>query len=95
MADDKDSVAVKMFVLSCHVVGWFWNVFTFVPWYFLSGNFKKPRYGQIQGKSLKGAPEGPYRDIEHLNGVKEGFNGICTIDQLFKYEFRLFSCLTV
>lgn len=91
MANDKDSVAVKLFLISCNVVGWFWNTFTFFPWYILSGNFKKPRYGQIQSKSLNGAPAGPYKDIEHLNGVQDGFNGICTVDKLFKYD--IVSCV--
>lgn len=84
MAPPCDSVAIKLFSLSCSVVGWFWNTFTFIPWYVLSGNFKKPRYGQIQGKSKTGQPEGPYFDVNYLSGIEDGFQGICTLDQLFK-----------
>ena len=86
MAPPCDSVAIKLFSLSCSVVGWFWNTFTFIPWYVLSGNFKKPRYGQIQGKSKTGQPEGPYFDVNYLSGIEDGFQGICTLDQLFKYK---------
>eukprot|EP00111_Clytia_hemisphaerica_P010153 TCONS_00029670-protein len=84
MAGSNDSVAIKLFTLSCSVVGWFWNTVTFIPWYVLSGNFKRPKYGHIQGKSITGRPEGPYADINHLSGSKDGFDGITTLDQLFK-----------
>lgn len=84
MPQEKESYAIRLFIFSCSVVGWFWNTFSFIPWYVLSGNFKKPRYGYIQGRSITGSPEGPYRDVDYLNGIKEGYEGICTMDQLFK-----------
>jgi len=84
MPQTQNSYALKMFTLSCNVVGWFWNTVTFIPWYVLSGNFRRLRYGHIQAKSITGLPEGPYRDINYLNGTQEGYEGITTMDQLFK-----------
>ena len=75
----------KLFWYTFHVVGWFWNVFSFYPWYICSGNYKQKRLGHQQGKSTTGKPEGPYRSIEAVGGLTSNWKGLETLDQIFKY----------
>ena len=77
----------KLFWCTFHVVGWFWNVFSFYPWYIFSGNYKKNRLGHQQGKSTTGKPEGPYRSIEAIGGLTSNWKGLKTLDQIFKYVY--------
>ena len=85
MGDFEDLTSVeRLFLYTFHVVGWFWNTFTFYPWYFLSGNYKQKRFGCLQGKSISGKPEGPYRCLEAVNELTKTWRGHETLDQLFK-----------
>lgn len=77
----------KLFRYTFHVVGWFWNVFSFYPWYIFSGNYKQKRLGHQQGKSTTGKPEGPYRSIEAIGGLTSNWKGLKTLDQIFKYVY--------
>ena len=77
----------KLFWYTFHVVGWFWNVFSFYPWYILSGNYKQKRVGHQQGKTTTGKPEGPYRSIEAIGGLTSNWKGLETLDQIFKYVY--------
>ena len=77
----------KLFWYTFHVVGWFWNVFSFYPWYIFSGNYKQKRLGHQQGKSTSGKPEGPYRSIEAIGGLTSNWKGLETLDQIFKYVY--------
>ena len=79
----------KLFRYTFHVVGWFWNVFSFYPWYIFSGNYKQKRLGHQQGKSTTGKPEGPYRSIEAIGGLTSNWKGLKTLDQIFKYVYSL------
>ena len=77
----------KLFWYTFHVVGFFWNVFSFYPWYIFSGNNKQKRLGHQQGKSTTGKPEGPYRSIEAICGLTSNWKGLETLDQIFKYVY--------
>ena len=77
----------KLFWYTFHVVGWFWNVFSFYPWYIFTGNYKQKRLGHQQGKSTTGKPEGPYRSIEAIGGLTSNWKGLETLDQIFKYVY--------
>ena len=79
--------AEKLFWYTFHIVAWFWNVFSFYPWYILSGNYKQKRLGHQQGKSTTGKPEGPYRSIEAIGGLTSNWKGLETLDQIFKYVY--------
>ena len=69
---------------TCQLIGWVWNTLTILPWYFLSGNYRVPRVGQIQSKSVSGLPEGPYRCVTSQDQLSVGCNGVDTLDMLFK-----------
>ena len=86
MAADQQKFSAPEKILLCtfHVVGWVWNVVTFIPWYFISGNFKRPRVGTPQAVSISGRPEGPYRCAESPGTIILGFQGACTLDKLFR-----------
>jgi len=85
MVDNKDFTSVeKVFLYTCHVVGWFWNTFTFYPWYIWSGNFQKKRYGDLQARSITGRPEGPYRHVDSMDSLSSSFNGHKTLDKIYK-----------
>ena len=77
----------KLFWYTFHVVGWFWNVFSFYLWYIFSGNYKQKRLGHQQGKSTTGKSEGPYRSIEAIGGLTRNWKGLETLDQIFKQYF--------
>ena len=79
--------AEKLFWYTFHVIGWFWNIFSFYPWYLLSGNYKQKRLGHQQGKSTTGKPEGPYRSIEAIGCLTSNWKGLETLDQIFKYVY--------
>ena len=81
--------AEKLFWYTFHIVAWFWNVFSFYPWYILSGNYKQKRLGHQQGKSTTGKPEGPYRSIEAIGGLTSNWKGLETLDQIFKYVYSV------
>ena len=81
------SPAEKLLWYTFHVVGWFWNVFSFYPWYILSGNYKQKRLGHQQGKSTTGKSEGPYRSIEAVGGLTSNWKGLETLDQIFQYVY--------
>lgn len=75
----------KLFWYTFHIIGWFWNVFSVYLCYIFSGNYKKSRLGHQQGKSTTGKAEGPYRSIEAIGGLTSNWNGLETLDQIFKY----------
>ena len=82
MASPNDCTPLEKCVLyTCNIIGWVWNTITILPWYIISGNYKVPRVGKIQSKSITGLPEGPYRCNDTLS---VGCNGIDTLDELFK-----------
>lgn len=85
MASLTDCTPLETCVLyTCKFVGWVWNTLTILPWYFISGNYKVPRVGQIQAKSVSGLPDGPYRCITAVDELSVGCNGVDTLDELFK-----------
>lgn len=80
----QPSTTVESCVLyTCRFFGWVWNTLTILPWYFLSGNYKVLRAGEIQSRSVTGKPEGPYRRVIR-NGEEEGIGDVETLDKLFK-----------
>lgn len=85
MADTKGYTPLETCALyTCKLIGWVWNTLTILPWYFLSGNYRIPRVGEIQSKSVSGAPAGPYRHLDSLDELSEGCHGVDTLDELFK-----------
>ena len=58
---DKEELTLveKLFWYTFHVVGWFWNVFSFYPWYIFTGNCKQKHLGHQQGKSTTGNQKDP------------------------------------
>ena len=77
----------KLFWYTFHVSGWFWNVFSFYPWYIFLGNYKQKRLGYQQGKSTTEKPEGTYRSIEAIDGLASNWKGLETLDEIFKYVY--------
>ena len=75
----------KLFWYTFQVFGWFWNVFSFYPWYIFSGNYKQTQ--KRQGKSTTRKPQGAYRSIEAIGGLTSNWKGLETLDQIFKYVY--------
>ena len=49
----------KLFSYTFHVVGWFWNVFSFYPWYIFTGNYKQKRLDINKENLLLGNQKDP------------------------------------
>lgn len=86
MVEKKFTSIETLALYTCHIIGWFWNVFTFYPWFYLSGNFKNPRLGKIQAKSISSSPAGPYRNLNHFGKLISGFGKVKTLDVLFRHS---------
>ena len=90
MRSKEEVTPVEKFLLQTfHVVGWFWNLLSFCPWYIFSGNYKQKRLGHQQGKSTTRKPEGPYHSIKAIGGLTSNWKGLETLAQIFKYVYSV------
>lgn len=71
----------KAFLLTLNVAGWIWSAVSFIPWYYISGNFKRKKPGKQQAVLTNGA----YRCVANVDRLIEGYHGIQTACDIFSW----------
>lgn len=67
-------------LLTLNIAGWIWSAVSFVPWYYLSGNYKKMKPGQKQAIKTQ---SGTFRCIGNVDHLVEDYEGMKTISEVF------------
>ena len=70
----------KAFLLTLNVAGWLWSAISFVPWYYLSGQYMRKKPGNQQAVLTS---NGAYRCIANVKELVGGYDGISTACGLF------------
>jgi len=70
----------KAFLLTLNVAGWLWSAISFVPWYYLSGQYMRKKPGNQQAVLTS---NGAYRCIANVKELVRGYDGISTACGLF------------
>eukprot|EP00794_Sanderia_malayensis_P011017 gene11017-12181_t len=70
----------RAFLFTLNVAGWLWSAVSFVPWYYLSGNYKKMKPGQKQAELTS---SGTYRCVENVNRLVTDYDGVRTMNEVF------------
>ncbi len=74
------STVGRALLFTLNVAGWLWSAVSFVPWYYLSGNYKKMKPGQKQAELT---PSGTYRCIGNLENLVTDYDGMKTMNEVF------------
>ena len=70
----------RAFLLTLNIAGWIWSAVSFVPWFYLSGNYKKMKPGQKQAIKTR---TGTYRCVGNVDHLVEDYEGMKTITEVF------------
>ena len=70
----------KAFLLTLNVAGWLWSAVSFIPWYYISGHYKRKKPGNEQAIL---AESGAYRCIANVEELVAGYDGAKTACDVF------------
>lgn len=70
----------KAFLLTLNVAGWLWSAFSFIPWYYLSGNYNRKKPGNKQAILTS---NGTYRCLANVDHLIDDYDGVRTACEIF------------